>query len=69
MRQDVGGGCRMALALRKVARQWMPAGPRNFSSWGGRVLNPLLFVALYFVSRVAANSCCVMRLSSGLSRG
>ena len=46
MRQEVGGGEVMALALRKVARLWIPVGPRNLRSWGGKVLNPLLLVAL-----------------------
>jgi hypothetical protein len=52
VRQEVGGAEVMALALRKVARLWTPAGPKNFRSCGGRVLRPLLFVALYLWSRI-----------------
>ena len=69
VRQEVGGGDVMALALRKVARHWTPAGQRNFRSWGGRILRPLLFVALYLLSRIYDSSVGVMRLWSGSVRG
>ena len=68
-RQDGGGYWVIALALRKVARLEIPAGPRNFRSYGGMVLSPLLFVALNLWTRMASNSGCVMRWSSGLVRG
>ena len=69
VRQEVGGADVMAVALRKVARLWIPAGPRNFRSCGGRLLKPLLFVALYLCSNMDASSGCVMRWISGLVRG
>ena len=59
----------MAVALRKVARLWIPAGPRNFRSCGGKLLKPLIFVALYLWSKIDASSGCVMRWLSGLVRG
>jgi hypothetical protein len=59
----------MALTFRNVAKLCIPAGPRNFSSCGGRLLRPLLFVAVYFYSRMDANSCWDMRCCYGLVRG
>jgi hypothetical protein len=59
----------MALVLRKVARLCIPAGPRNFNSCGGRLLRPLLFVAVYFYSKMAANSDWEIRCCVGLVRG
>ena len=53
----------MALALRKVARLWIPAGPRNFKSCGGKLLNPLLLVALYLCSKIDASSARLIKLS------
>ena len=47
----------------------MPAGPKNFRSCGGNLLSPLLLVALYFCSKIIANSSCVMWWVCGLVRG
>jgi hypothetical protein len=52
-----------------VARLCIPAGPRNFNSCGGRLLRPLLFVAVYFYSKMAANSDWDIRCCAGLVRG
>jgi hypothetical protein len=46
----------MALALRKFARLPTPAGPMNFKRWGGKALNPLLFVAVYFCYNIYSSS-------------
>jgi hypothetical protein len=56
VRQDWGGAEVMALELRKFARLPTPAGPMNFSRWGGKALYPLLFVALYFYYNMYSNS-------------
>ena len=52
VRQDAGGVYVIALAFRNVARLSIPAVPINFNSYGGIILRPLLFVALYLCSRM-----------------
>ena len=59
----------MALVSRKVAKLCIPAGPRNFKSCGGKLLRPLLFVAVYFYSKMFANSDWDIRCCVGLVRG
>ena len=69
VRQEVGGTWSIALALRNDARLWMPWAPRNFNSWGGIVLRPLLFVALYLFARISVSSLGEMWWADGVVSG
>lgn len=69
VRQEDGGACVIALSFRNVARLVIPYGPRNLSSYGGSLLRPLLFVALYLCSRMAVSSLLVMWWCAGLVSG
>ena len=59
----------IALAFRKLARLSIPEFPRNFNRWGGKSLNPLLFVALYFFCRINCNSSVEIRCGVGSVSG
>ena len=59
----------IALVFRKLARLSIPDVPKNFNRWGGKLLNPLLFVALNFFCRMNCNSPVVIRWGVGSSRG
>ena len=59
----------MALSFRNDARQRIPGDPRNFNSYGGIVLRPLLFDALYLCSRIAVSSSVEMWCWDGLVSG
>jgi hypothetical protein len=54
---DAGGSEVIALSVKNVARQLTPAVPRNFSSWGGILLNPRLLHALYLCYNTCVSSC------------
>jgi hypothetical protein len=69
VRQDAGGSYVIALAFRNVARHSIPAVPRNFNSYGGILLRPLLFVALYLCSRMPVSSVVDMLWFSGFITG
>jgi hypothetical protein len=69
VRQEVGGAYVMALAFKKLARLSIPAVPRNFRSYGGSLLRPLLLVALYLCSKMPVSSSLDMWWWSGLARG
>jgi hypothetical protein len=47
----------------------MPAGPMNLSRWGGIMLRPRLFVALYFFSRINFSSSYVIKCGVGSTSG
>lgn len=59
----------MALEFRKFARLPTPAVPKNFRRWGGKMLRPRLFVALYFFSRMNFNSPSVIKCGVGSDNG
>ena len=69
VRQEVGGIWSIALAFRNVARLSIPFAPRNFSSWGGILLKPLLFVALYLWVNMWVSSYDEMWCLAGLVSG
>ena len=69
MRQDCGGADVIALALRKLAKLAIPDVPKNFKRWGGKSLNPRLFVALNFFCRMNCNSPVVIRWGVGSVSG
>ena len=56
MRQEVGGSWSIALELRNEARHPITFSPRNFNSYGGSLLRPLLFAALYFALSISDSS-------------
>jgi hypothetical protein len=69
VRHDVGGSYVMALALRNVARLYVPVGPRNLTNCGGNLLRPLLFVALYLCSSISLSSFYDIWWFSGFASG
>jgi hypothetical protein len=69
VRQEVGGSWSIALVLRKVARHSIPFYPRNFNSYGGSLLRPLLFAALYLTLSMSDNSWGEMWWSVGFVSG
>jgi len=66
VRQEVGGSYSIALLFRKGARHVILSVPRNFSSYGGSWLKPLLFAALYLYLSMFVSSSGVIRWSAGL---
>jgi hypothetical protein len=66
---DSGGSDVIALSVRKVAKQRTPVDPRNFSSWGGNLLDPRLLHALYLCYSTWVSSSYVMRWFYGLAMG
>ena len=59
----------IALSFKNVARLEIPVSPRNLSSYGGILLSPLLFVALYLYSSMPFNSSVEMWWFSGFDSG
>ena len=66
---DSGGSYVIALSVRNVARQLTPVVPKNFSSWGGSLLNPRLLFALYLCFSTWVSSSVVMRCLCGAVNG
>jgi hypothetical protein len=69
VRQEVGGAYVIALAFKNVARLCTPVAPRNFNSYGGIWLRPLLFVALYLRYNISVSSTYVIWWFAGLDNG
>jgi hypothetical protein len=59
----------MALTFRKDARLETPVAPRNFSSYGGSLLRPLLLSALYLTLSISVSSSVEMWWSDGVVSG
>jgi hypothetical protein len=69
VRQEAGGVYVIALSFRNVAKLEIPVSPRNFSNYGGILLSPRLFVALYLSCNIYFNSIVEMWWFSGFDSG